>query len=121
MAESVVPNLVESEDRSLRDFSSNIVTELAVHRLPDGVIVLEDEAEARHAGRGDVGCKNERRQIEELNAAAAYLRQQIGIGAELICGKQLDIDSTRRRFANAVQRFLRTNIDGMSGIMARRI
>ena len=44
----------------------------------------------------------ERRQVEELDAAVAHLRQQIGVGAELVGGEQLDVDAAAGRLANAV-------------------
>ena len=60
----------------------------------------------------------ERRQVEELDAAVADLRQEIGVGAELIGRKQLDLEPPARRFADAIDRFLGADIDRMRRILS---
>ena len=66
---------------------------IAVHGLPDRIIVRECEADAadrrcRHQGRQD-----QARQREEFDAAGADLAQHVGVGAELVIGKNLQVEA----------------------------
>ena len=57
----------------------------------------------------------DRRKIEEVDAAAANLRQKIRVGAELIGREQLDIYPAARGFSDPVQRFLLADVMGCVG------
>jgi hypothetical protein len=59
--------LRHGEDGRLRDFGANVIAQIAVHRLPDIVVVLEGEADARDARDGNEGRQDQRRQVEELD------------------------------------------------------
>ncbi len=50
----------------------------------------------------------------------AHLREQIGVGAELVRREELDVELAGRRFADLVQRFLRADVDRMARVLAGR-
>jgi len=91
--ESVVPDLVHHDEIGFGDFAANIGAEIAVHRLPDRVVIGERKADAvDRRGRNQRG-EDQPRKREELNAARADLAQHIGVGAKLIVWKDLQIEA----------------------------
>ncbi|NYH14897.1 hypothetical protein GGD41_002125 [Paraburkholderia bryophila] len=118
LPEAVVPHLADRHDAGFGDLRADVIAEVAIHRFPDRVVILE-----RETGIDDAGGRRERRQnrrglVEELHAAVAHLREQIGVGAELILRKQLDVEAAVGRVANVIDCFLRADVDRMGRVLA---
>jgi hypothetical protein len=92
LAEAVVPHLVHGGQAALVDLGADIDAQLAVHRLPDGVVVLEGEADAVDRRGGHQGGQDQAGQGEEVDRAGAQLRQHVGVGTQLVVGEHLDVD-----------------------------
>ena len=106
-------------DRRLGDLRADIGAEIAVHRLPHRVVVGEGEARVHDArGRHERG-EDRGRQVEELDAAIADLRQQIGVRTELVGRKQLDFEPAAGRLADAIERLLGADVDRMRRVLSR--
>ena len=93
LAEAVVPDLVHRDQVLLQDLRADPRAELAVHRLPHGVVVGEREADAADLRRGHQLAQDQARQREELDAARAQLAQHVVVGAELVVRIDLDVDA----------------------------
>src|SRR5262249_61296080 len=79
LPEAVVPDLVHDLEAGLLDLAAHKGAEIAVHGLPDRVIVWEREADAIDRGRWDQGRQDQARQREELDAAGPDLAQHVRI------------------------------------------
>ena len=87
------------------------LAEIAVHRGPDLIVVREREADI-----GDAGDRRDRRQdgagdVQELDAAAAHLGEQIGVGAELAGREEPDLQPAAARLLDAVAGLLEAGVD----------
>src|SRR5271157_5350192 len=121
LAEPVVLHLGDRDDAAFRDLSADVVAELAVHRLPDGVVVLEREADV-----GNAACRHQRRQdrgrqVEEIDPAAAHLGEKVGVGPELVGGEELHVYPAVRRRANPIYGLLPTDVQRVRRILARGV
>ena len=92
---------------------ADVGAERAVHGLPDLIVVGEREAHGvdrrdRHQRRDD-----QRRRREEVDAAAAHLRQHVGVAAELVVREDLDLDAAVRLLRDPVGGFLRADVERM--------
>ena len=57
--------------------------------------------------------EDQRREREELHAAGPHLAQHVGVGAELVVGKDLDLDAAVRLLLDLVGRLFRTQVHRM--------
>ena len=115
LAEAVVPHLLHGQQADLLDLRANEGAEIAVHRRPHDVVVLEGEADAVDAGcRHHVG-EHESRLRVELERATAHLAQHVGIGAELAAREDPDLEPTLGLLQDALGRLLGCDIDRMGG------
>ena len=106
MTEPVVPRARHRHDRSFGNLSPDVGAEVAVRCLPHSLVILESEAGVQNAGNRHEGGEDRGGQVEEFHAAATHLREQVGIGAQLVGGEQLDVQPAAGRLADAVERFL---------------
>jgi hypothetical protein len=58
--------------------------------------------------------------VEEFNPAVPYLREKIGIGAKLVGREELDVEPPAGSLTDTIDCLLRTDIDGMGWVLARR-
>jgi hypothetical protein len=112
---AVVPHVVEGMEPGLADGATHISAEWAVHRRPHLGVVLEDEADAIDRGDGDVGRKDEARQVEHLDGAGAQLRKHVGVATELAVWKQLDLHSPARFLLDLLGRLAQPHVHRMGG------
>ena len=106
LAEAVVPHPVERGQPAVVDLGPDEAAELAVHRLPDGIVILECEADAVDRGDRHEGRQNKARQRKQVDRAGAKLRQHVGVGAKLVVGEDLDLDLAVGSGLDAVGGFL---------------
>ena len=71
-------------------------------------------------GERHEGGENERGQVEELDGAVADLREQVGVGAELVGREEPDVEPAGGRLADAVDRLLGADVDRMGRVLAGR-
>ena len=74
------------------DLAADMGAELAVHGLPDRVVIREREADAVDGSRRHQRRQDQAGQREELDAAGADLAQHVGVGTELVVGENLQVD-----------------------------
>src|SRR5579883_1110736 len=110
---AVVPHLLEGMESRLLDGAAHQRAELAIHRRPDMVIILEGEADAVDRRDGHQRRENEPRQDEEIDAAGAHLRQHVGVAAELVVGKDLDVEAAVRFLPDPLDHLATADIHGM--------
>ena len=87
--------------------------ELAVHRLPDLVVIGEGEADGIDRGDRHQRRDDQRRRREEVDAAAAHLRQHVGVAAQLVVREDLDLDAAVGLLGDALGGFLRADVERM--------
>jgi hypothetical protein len=88
----VVVHLLEGVETRLGDLAAHVGAKLAVHTLPDGIVVLPCEADAVDRGSRHDGGEDQPGQREEVDRALAQLRQHGRVAAELVVRKDLDLD-----------------------------
>ena len=56
--------------------------------------------------------------IRDIDRAEAQLADEVGVGAELVGGEEIDLYAAAGRRLDAIDGFLRAFVDGMRGILA---
>ena len=99
---------------------ADVGAEIAVHRLPHRVVVGNAKPVLTIPAAGTSVARIGRGQIEELDAAVAHLRQQVGVGAELV-GRE-ELISSRPPVASRMRsmRLLRADVDRMGRVLPGR-
>ena len=88
--------------------------EIAVHGLPNRVVVRKRKADAIDRRRRHQGRQDQARQREELDAAGTDLAQHVRIGTELVIWENLQIEPAIGFGLDRRRHFLGTGVHGMS-------
>jgi hypothetical protein len=90
---------------------AHVSAELAVHGTPHLLVVGKGESDRVDCRDRHQRCHDQRGRREEVDAAAAYLRQHVRVAAQLIVGEDLDFDAALRFGKDPVGRFLRADVE----------
>jgi hypothetical protein len=66
---------------------------IAVHGLPDRVVIRESKPDAVDGRCRNQGRQDQARQREKLDPAGADLAQHVGVGTELVVGENLQVEA----------------------------
>ncbi len=93
LAEAVVPHLREGMQVDLGEGGADVIAELAVDRGPHLVLIGKGKAHCGDGADRRHGRDDHRAGGEHVDAAAAHLREHVGVAAELVVGEDLDLDA----------------------------
>ena len=110
VSETVVENAVKAVQVDLGNGRANIRAQIAVHRSPNSVVVLEGKSQAVDACQRHEGLQNQPRQRKDINRTAAYLRQHVGVATELVVRKYLNVNLAACLCANCISSFLDADV-----------
>src|SRR3984885_11077812 len=92
LPKAVVPDFFERIELRLLETLANERAELAVHRGPDSIGILESEARSIDGGDRYQRREDQSAGGKEIDGSGAHLRQQIAVAAELAVREHADID-----------------------------
>ena len=115
LAEAVVPHFFQGMQTDLGEVGAHGVAQLAVHGLPDFGRIGKREADGRDGTDRGQGGDHHGAGIEHVDAAAADLRQHVGITAQLVVGEHLDRHAALAFLGHARGRFQGADMQRVAG------